>query len=341
MLFISGFLLAYFSNRFGFLEAAIEDIYKVDPNHILMIFLPTLIFTSGYNIDWHMFKRQFVQIITLAVPCVIVNAVLIAVSIKVILGYSSDYYTWTSAFMFGAILSCTDSGAILAYLKQIGGPKKFCSLIQGESLINDGMCMVLLIVTSTIIKEEKSFNLIEVSTSLLQLTFGGVIVGLLAGIVAVYAIRKMFTDDVMIVNITFVACYLIYFLAENFKINISGIVATITLSLFMTAFGKARMSSEGLHAVNTVWKYASFSAETIIFLISGTILGTRFLIKKYSGDSLPILPIDFFRLAGLYVCMMFSRYFSIRFFMPILQKHGYGMSLSEVIFWDVIENINY
>jgi len=330
MLFISGLLLAYFSNKFGFLEASIESIYKVDPSHILMIFLPTLIFTSGYNIDWHMFKRQFVQIFTLAIPCVIVNAFLIAFSIKVILGYTQEYYTWTSAFMFGAILSCTDSGAILAFLKQIGGPKKFTSLIQGESLINDGMCMVLLIVTSGVVKGEKSLNLIEMGSSFLQLTFGGIAVGILAGIVAVYAIKKMFTDDVMIVNITFVACYLIYFLAENFTYGVSGIVATITLSLFMTAFGKARMSSEGLHAVNTVWKYASFSAETIIFLISGTILGTRFLIKKYSGDSLPILPVDFVRLIGLYICMMFSRYFSIRIFMPILERHGYGISLSEV-----------
>jgi len=279
-----------------------------------------------------MFKRQFVQIFTLAIPCVIVNAFLIAFSIKVLLQYSNEYYTWTSAFMFGAILSCTDSGAILAFLKQIGGPKKFNSLIQGESLLNDGMCMVLLIISSSIVRGEMSFNPLEISSSFFKLTFGGVIVGLLAGIIAVYAIRKMFTDDVMIVNITFVACYLIYFLAENFTfgIKVSGIVAIISLSLFMTAFGKARMSSEGLHSVNTVWKYASFSAETIIFLISGIILGTRVLIKKYSGDSLPILPIDYLRLLGLYVCMMLSRYFSIRIFMPILEKHGYGISLDEV-----------
>lgn len=52
--------------------------------------------------------------------------------------------------MFGSILSCTDTVAVLALLKEIGAPKKFNSLIEGESLLNDGSCMVLFQISSVL-----------------------------------------------------------------------------------------------------------------------------------------------------------------------------------------------
>lgn len=39
---------------------------------------------------------------------------------KVLLNYGDDYFTWESAFMFGAMLSCTDTVAVLALLKESG-----------------------------------------------------------------------------------------------------------------------------------------------------------------------------------------------------------------------------
>jgi NhaP-type Na+/H+ or K+/H+ antiporter len=52
-------------------------------------------------------------------------------SIKVIIGYGDDYYNWPEAFMFGSVLSCTDTVAVLALLKEAGAPRKFNSLIEG------------------------------------------------------------------------------------------------------------------------------------------------------------------------------------------------------------------
>ena len=55
-----------------------------------MIFLPVLIFESAFNADWHIFRRQFVQILILAFPCVLCGAVLIMISLKAIVGYYDD-----------------------------------------------------------------------------------------------------------------------------------------------------------------------------------------------------------------------------------------------------------
>jgi NhaP-type Na+/H+ or K+/H+ antiporter len=68
------------------------------------------------------------------------------------LGYGDDYYTWESAFMFGSIISCTDTIAVLALLKDCGASKKFTYLIEGESLLNDASCMVLFTISYGIVK---------------------------------------------------------------------------------------------------------------------------------------------------------------------------------------------
>ncbi len=52
----------------------------------------------------------------------------------------------------GAILSCTDTAAVVALLKNVGAPKKFRSLIEGESLINDASCMILITISINILK---------------------------------------------------------------------------------------------------------------------------------------------------------------------------------------------
>lgn len=64
-------------------------------------------------------------------------------SLKYIVLYDDDYYTWTGAFMFGSIISCTDPIAVVALLKELGASKKFNTIIEGESLINDATGMIL------------------------------------------------------------------------------------------------------------------------------------------------------------------------------------------------------
>jgi NhaP-type Na+/H+ or K+/H+ antiporter len=74
-----------------------------------------------------------------------VNAIIMMICIKVVLGYDDTYYTWTGAFMFGSIVSCTDPIAVLAQLKEIGGSPKFNTLLEGESLLNDATGYLLII----------------------------------------------------------------------------------------------------------------------------------------------------------------------------------------------------
>ena len=142
-LFIASIVMGKFSDDLGIIGDSIKATSGIDPRGILLIFLPPLIFQSSFNSDWYVFRKQSSQIFILAFPCVLIGALVIMFSIKFIIRYDDSYYTTIQAFMFGAVLSCTDTVAVLSLLKEAGAPKKFSSLIEGQSLLNDGSCMVL------------------------------------------------------------------------------------------------------------------------------------------------------------------------------------------------------
>ncbi len=69
---------------------------------------------------------------------------------RFILGYNEDNtdgkFTWSAANLFGAIASATDPVAVVALLKELGASKKLATIIEGESLLNDGTAYVVFLV---------------------------------------------------------------------------------------------------------------------------------------------------------------------------------------------------
>ncbi|EGR28403.1 sodium hydrogen exchanger family protein, putative [Ichthyophthirius multifiliis] len=326
MLFMIGILAGIYRSSLGLIGQSVETISSIDPHSILIIFLPVLIFESGFNADWNIFRRQFGQIFILAVPCVMLGSSLLMLCIKIILKYQDEYYTWPSAFMFGSILSCTDTVAVLALLKEIGTPKKFNSLIEGESILNNGTCIVLFKISSMIIKGQiQSFH--QITLIFTTLTIGGIIIGIIFGFISSFWIKRIFNDEILVINITLISCYLVFIVAENidFGIKVSGIIAIISLGLFMAASGKKRIANEIDWALQCFWKYVIFCAETVIFFLSGVIVSIE--ISKSTN----IIQVDdYYKLGGLYLCMVLSRFISISTFIYFLKYWGYGLTWKEV-----------
>jgi NhaP-type Na+/H+ or K+/H+ antiporter len=104
-----------------------------------------------------------------------------------------------------------------------------------------------------------------------------------------------------------------FFLAESTELHVSGILALVALGLFMTKSGKTRISAESEHAVHHVWGYIGFMAETLIFILSGIIMGER-----ATADDNLIGPKDYAKLFGVYVGLHFIRFFMILAFWPCL-----------------------
>lgn len=147
--------------------------------------------------------------------------------------------------MFGSVLSCTDTVAVLALLKEAGAPRKFNSLIEGESLLNDGTCMILFTISLELVKGNSPPPL-RIVQLFLELTLGAILLGVIFGFLSAKLIQKVRNDAVLTLNITVASSYLVYFVAEyvDLGIKVSGIMALVALGLYMAAFGKTKIAHE-------------------------------------------------------------------------------------------------
>lgn len=131
-----------------------ELFFQIDPDFLLLIFLPALIYESAASVDFHTFKRQSGKIILMAFPMLLAATYLTAVVMYWVLDYK-ETMPWSACVLFGAVISATDPVAVVSLLKSLGAPKSIGTLIEGESLLNDGTAVVIFFVALDFVKGDE------------------------------------------------------------------------------------------------------------------------------------------------------------------------------------------
>lgn len=97
--------------------------------------------------------------------------------------------------------------------------------------------------------------------------------GLIFGSIALFCIKRVSNDGILVVTLMVIFCYFIYMAAEFSVLRICGIIAVVTYGIFMGIFAKAHIVGDAEECMSSFWDYAVFVAETNIFLISGVFVG--------------------------------------------------------------------
>jgi NhaP-type Na+/H+ or K+/H+ antiporter len=105
-------------------------------------------------------------------------------------------------------------------------------------------------------------------------------------------------------------------------IGTSGILAIVTMGFYMSNLGKYEISSESEGAVHSIWGYIGFGAETIIFVLTGIIVGSQF--ADLTGTNV-------WRTICLYIALHIIRFFYIFIFIPILTRMGYQFTIKHAV----------
>lgn len=221
--------------------------------------------------------------------------------------------------MYGSIISATDPVAVVCLLKELGASRRLATLIEGESLLNDGTAMVVFLVLLAIAEGEEA-SIGGIIAQFIRLALGGPAIGLIAGVVVSFMLSRIHNNFVLEVNTTIFASYLLFFLSENTEIMVSGILAIVAFGLYMSNIGKTRISSESEHAVHHVWGFIGFLAETVIFILTGLIMGQRAAQDNF------ITPLDYVKMLGSYAILHIIRFVCILVFWPCLSRMGYGLT---------------
>jgi len=310
-----------------FISDAVNWAGKIDPHLILYIFLPTLIFEAAFAMDVHTFKKSAANAFILAVPGIIVALVLTALIVLGIqaLGIGFNTWTWPIALLFGTVISATDPVAVVSLLKELGASKKLGTLVEGESMLNDGTAIVIFMVLLLSITGAGS----DASPigEFLRVAVGGTLVGVVIGYIIIAWVKKVFNDALVEITVIVAAAYMTFYIAEHF-FHVSGVLGLVALGLLMASVGRTRISPEVEHFLHEFWELFAFIANTLIFIIVGVVITNNIV---FSAN-------DFLILLILYIGIHIVRAIVIALFYPLMKKAGYGLSKKNayVLWWGAL-----
>ena len=235
---------------------------------LFSVFLPGLLFEAAFHIEFKQFWRNRLAIFSLALPGVVVAIVLTALILTPVanaLHFVQDF-TWKHALVFGAIISATDPIAVVAVFKNLGVPKRLSVLLEGESLLNDGIAIVFFtlsvaLVTGTVVTAGGLvFDFIKIVGI-------GALIGTGIGL-AVSQVIKQVNDPMIEITLTTIAAYGSFLAAEHF--HYSGVIATVSAGMLCGNYGaRVGMSPSTRIAVESFWEYVAFALNSIVFLLIG------------------------------------------------------------------------
>jgi monovalent cation/hydrogen antiporter len=249
---------------------------ELNPDLILFLFLPPLVYSSAWQISWRAFRANLRPILLLAIGLVLAITAGVAIVAHFLLGFP-----WSIAFVLGAVLSPTDAVAASAIAQRMGLPQRLVTVLEGESMVNDatGLVVYTFAVAAAV---TGSFQPGEAFLQFVVVSLGGLLAGLVIGWPLAWLHRHL--DDAPIeITITLLTPFAAYLLAE--AVQVSGVLATLSAGLYLSRHSSRFFSSTTRLEANAVWKVLVFVLNGLLFLLIG--LQLRHTLGTVEVRSLP------------------------------------------------------
>ncbi len=239
---------------------------------ILHVLLPVLIFESAFNLDASALRKDIAIVLLLAVPLVVVATLITGYLIYIGIGHGTGF-PLIMALLTGAILSSTDPVAVIALFKKLGAPKRLLIILEGESLFNDVVSIVLFTILVMLAQASQvTFELSVAMVEFLRVYFGGLLAGTLVGACG-YFILQILKTPITWAVVTVIAVIFCLYISEHLW-ETSGVMAVLISGLIL---GIARRKSTVVEFSQTFWEFIAYVANVILFLLLGiTITLTMF-----------------------------------------------------------------
>jgi Na+/H+ antiporter len=232
---------------------------RVDPDAVLMIFLPPIVYAAAFEFADEDTRMQWEPIALMAVPLVLVTIGVTAWVAHLVTGLP-----WAAAFTLAAILGPTDPVAATAVVRSLGGSERMATVLEGESLVNDGTGLNAFRV-AVAVAGGQAFHPGSAALEFLGVAAGGIALGAALGYVSAYVRRRLDAPHLEI-TVALITAYGAFAGAE--RLHLSGILATVVAG-FVVGRAPALFSPQGRIQQKGFWSALSFLAESLLFLLVG------------------------------------------------------------------------
>lgn len=275
-LLLAGFALSGIRAVF---EIQLFDI-QLSHDLILLALLPPLLFEGAATTDLESFRKNLLPILTLAVPGLLISVLALG-----FVGQFAFGFPLLISLLFAAMILPTDPVSVLALFDELGAPERLSTLVEGESLLNDGVGVVVFTALLALAEEARrsgtpASELLgpsQIATTALDIvvtSLGGLLVGLVAGY-AVYRVMVNLDEHMTEIVLTLILTYGSFLLAEHY-LHVSGVIATVVAGLFIGNRGvEYAMSPQTKLSIFNTLETAAFIVNTFIFVAIGATTPVR------------------------------------------------------------------
>jgi len=244
------------------------------PDVVLVAVLPPLLYSGAFFTSLRDLRTNKRPISLLAFGLVATTMAAVAIVAHEWIGLS-----WAVAFTLGAIVSPTDALAATEIASRLGAPRRIVSLIEGESLVNDGTALVLYKAAVGAAVGE-SFSLLDTSGRIVLNVVGGIAIGLAVGWI-VRQVRRRLDDPPVEVAIAVLSGYLAYLPAA--AAGVSGVLAAVTIGVYMGWHTPELTNERTRLSGDAFWEILVFLVNALLFVLVG--LQLHRIVDALSGIS--------------------------------------------------------
>lgn len=234
---------------------------RLDPELVLVLFLPPLLMDGAWYTAVARFRRHFVGILSLAVGAVLFTTFVVAATAH----WLMPSLPWAACAALGAIVAPPDAVSARAVLQQVRLPRRLSTLLEGESLLNDAAGLVLFrfAVAATM---GGVFDPAVAAGQFLILAVGGIAVGLAMGLLCVALARRLH-DELSLIVISALVGWISYLAGE--AVHVSGVIATVTTGLVLGWYQHVVFSAAVRVRGTSFWAVLVFLFEASVFMLIG------------------------------------------------------------------------